>query len=124
MNIYYKKYRTLTGREVCKMFEDFLANNDNPLTDKQLRLLYDYWGEYLGNNGNLGLPFQAYNWKSVKYKGNTGLRLTFPFFVIYVIILTCIIRPIHWLFTGSWWFKENHWIEELTKKWDTNIFGE
>ena len=92
---------------VTKQIESFFEENEEPLNDRQKYLLKREWGDGRGNYGDLNLPFQAYEWEKVKYQVNPIARLTFPFFILYIIILTLLIRPIHWFITGSWWFKES-----------------
>lgn len=130
MNIYYKKYRRLSGLRVCDEIIDFFKSLDKDLkldkyslTDDQIHQLRYYWGDDTGMYGDHGLPFQAYMWKKQESKGS-WLRITFPFFAVFVILMTLIIRPVHWLFTGNWWFGEKSKIEDFIARWDTNIFGE
>jgi hypothetical protein len=73
--------------------------------------------------GDHGLPFQAYMWKKQESKGS-WLRITFPFFVVFVILMTLIVRPVHWLLTGNWWFGDKSKLEDFIARWDVSIFGE
>lgn len=127
-NIFYKKYKRLSGREVVDHIENFFEAQESPLTEYQKRKLINYWGEDMGMYGDLRLPFQAYTWKRVNYEGDSLVRLTFPLLVIVIILITFAVRPIHWLLTGSWWFKggENSRskIEDFLNKWWVGIFGE
>ena len=62
---------------------------------------------------------------AVKYKGNSLARLTIPFFIFFVIIMTLIVRPIHWVIKGSWWFDyQESKVESFINKWWINMFGE
>lgn len=122
--VFYKKYKRLSGMNVTKQIESFFAENEEPLNDRQKYLLKREWGDDRGNYGDLNLPFQAYEWEKVKYQVNPIARLTFPFFILCIIILTLLIRPIHWFITGSWWFKESWNVEKTLYKWWINIAGE
>ena len=124
-SIFYKKFRRLSGWYVVNQIEKFLNSKDEPLTKEQARLLREYWGADSGYYGDLGLPFQAYSWEAVRYKGKPLVRLTLPFFIVFVILMTLIVRPIHWILTGSWWFgNSNSKIESFINKWWINMFGE
>ena len=123
-SIFYKKYKRLSGMTVVRHIESFLKEYDAPLTDYQKYLLISHWGEDIGRCGDLGLPFQAYTWNKVVYKGRPIARLTFPLLVLFIILMTFVIRPIHWLIKGSWWFGKDSKIEEFCNKWWIAIFGE
>lgn len=123
-SVFYKKYRRLSGMTVVRHIETFLKDRDCPLSAEQKRQLSNYWGDNIGHYGDIGLPFQAYSRDKVKYTGNPILRLTFPLLILFIILMTFIIRPIHWIIKGSWWFSENSKIEDFGNKWLTAIFGE
>lgn len=123
-SVFYKKYRRLSGMTVVRHIETFLQDRECPLSAEQKRQLSNHWGENIGSCGDLGLPFQAYTWDKVKYKGNPTARLTFPLFLLFIILMTLVIRPIHWLIRGSWWFGKDSEIEEFCNKWWISIFGE
>lgn len=124
-SIFYRKFKRLSGWEVVTHIEKFLKEKNEPLTHEQLQKLRNDWGVNSGLCGDLNLPFQAYTWEAVKYKGNSLVRLTVPFFIVFVIIMTLIVRPIHWLIKGSWWFgNSNSKIESFINKWWINMFGE
>ena len=124
-SVFYRKFKRLSGWQVIKHIDDFLTKNGEPLTEEQGRLLRERWGMDSGIHGDLNLPFQAYTWEAVKYKGNPLVRLTIPFFIVFVILMTLIVRPINWVLTGSWWFGEpNSKIESFINKWWINMFGE
>lgn len=124
-SIFYRKFKRLSGWQVVNHIEKFLKEQGEPLTKEQLKELRNYWAEDVGMYGDLRLPFQAYTWEAVKYKGNSLVRLTIPLFIIFVIIMTLIIRPIHWLIKGSWWFGDQHSkVESFINKWWINMFGE
>lgn len=130
MNVFYKKYKRLSGFQVCDEIIDFFKSLDKDckmdkysLTDGQIRQLRYYWGDNTGMYGDLGLPFQAYMWKKQESKGS-WLRITFPFFVVFVILMTLIVRPVHWLLTGNWWFGDKSKLEDFIARWDVSIFGE
>ena len=130
MNVFYKKYRRLSGYRVCDEIIDFFKSLDKDLkldkyslTDDQIRQLRYYWGDDTGIYGDHGLPFQAYMWKKQESKGS-WLRITFPFFVVFVILMTLIVRPVHWLLTGNWWFGDKSKLEDFIARWDVSIFGE
>lgn len=123
-SVYYKKYKRLSGMDVVRHVDNFFKDNGSPLTDYQKELLRRYWGESLGNYGDLNLPFQAYDWTDIKYKGSPLMRLTFPIFFIFIILMTFVVRPLNWLVRGSWWFDKNSKIEVLCNKWWISIFGE
>jgi hypothetical protein len=122
--VFYKKYKRLSGWVVVSHIETFLKEHDCPLSAEQKRQLTNHWGENIGNGGNLGLPFQAYTWDKEKYTGNPITRLTFPLLILFIILMTFIIRPIHWIIRGSWWFGNNSKIEVFCNKWWIAIFGE
>lgn len=122
--IFFRKYKRLSGQDVTKEVKKFFEKIESPLTPYQIEKLERDWGENIGRCGDLNLPFQAYSWEKVEYKGNTFVRLTFPIFLILIILLSFVIRPIHWLFTGSWWFKEKWGIEKFLCKWWIKISGE
>ena len=125
MEIYYNKYKTLSGFEVCKEIEKFFIEENMPLTKEQSRILYYYWGDNRGMYGNLDLPFKAYKWEKQKEnKTKFVYRLSIPFYIIYVLLLLFIIRPLNWLFTGSWYLKTNSKLENFTRKWHFSIFNE
>lgn len=73
--------------------------------------------------GDHGLPFHAYKWEKEKSKGK-WLRITFPFWVVFIALMTLIVRPLKWLVTGSWWFGEKSKLEDFIGRWTTNIFRE
>ena len=124
-SVFYRKFKRLSGWQVVSHIEKFLKENGEPLTKEQGRLLRERWGMASGIHGDLNLPFQAYTWEAVKYKGNHLVRMTIPFFIVFAILMTLIVRPIHWVFTGSWWFGEsNSKIESFINKWWINMFGE
>lgn len=123
MNIFYNKHKRLSGWQVVRCTEEFLKQKECPLTYEQKRQLQNEWGKDSGFYGDLGLPFQAYTWEKIEYKCNPLIRLTLPLFVVFVILMTVLIRPINWVITGSWWFKSKL-IEGFIKKWYVGIFGE
>jgi hypothetical protein len=130
MNVFYKKYKRLSGLRVCDEIIDFFKSLDKDfkmdkysLTDDQIRQLRYYWGDDTGMYGDHGLPFQAYMWKKQESKGS-WLRITFPFFVVFIILMTLIVRPVHWLLTGNWWFGDKSKLEDFIARWDVSIFGE
>lgn len=130
MNVFYKKYKRLSGLQVCDEIIDFFKSLDKDfkmdkysLTDDQIRQLRYYWGDDTGMYGDHGLPFQAYMWKKQESKGS-WLRITFPFFVVFIILMTLIVRPVHWLLTGNWWFGDKSKLEDFIARWDVSIFGE
>ena len=124
-SIFYRKFQRLSGWQVVSHIEKFLKENGEPLTKEQWRLLREDWGIASGNCGDLNLPFQAYTWEAVKYNGKPLVRLTLPFFIVFAILMTLIVRPIHWALTGSWWFGgSNSKIESFINKWWINMFGE
>lgn len=124
-SVFYRKFKRLSGWQVVNHIEKFLKEENEPLTEKQLQKLSNYWGYDAGMYGDLNLPFQAYTWDAVKYKGNLLVRLTIPFFIVFVIIMTLIVRPIHWVIKGSWWFGyQQSKVESFINKWWINMFGE
>ena len=123
-SVYYKKYKRLSGMDVVNHVDKLFKDVGSPLTDYQKHILRTYWGESIGNYGDLNLPFQAYEWKDTKYKGVPLMRLTFPIFVIFIILMTFVIRPLHWLVRGSWWFGKDSKIEVFCNKWWVSVFGE
>lgn len=124
-SVFYRKFKRLSGWQVVNHIEKFLKENGESLTEEQGRLLRERWGMDSGIHGDLNLPFQAYTWEAVKYKGKPLVRLTLPIFVVFVILMTLIVRPVHWILTGSWWFGEpNSKIESFINKWWINMFGE
>ena len=123
--VFYRKFNRLSGWQVISHIERFLKEKGEPLTEEQWRLLRDNWGMASGIHGDLNLPFQAYTWEAVKYNGKPLVRLTIPLFIVFAILMTLIVRPIHWMLTGSWWFGEsNSKIESFINKWWINMFGE
>ena len=124
-SVFYRKFKRLSGWQVVNHIEKFLKENREPLTKEQGRLLRERWGMDSGIHGDLNLPFQAYTWDAVKYNGKPLVRLTLPFFIVFAILMTLIVRPIHWVLTGSWWFgNSNSKIESFINKWWINMFGE
>ena len=124
-SVFYRKFKRLSGWQVVNHIEKFLKENREPLTKEQGRLLRERWGMDSGIHGDLNLPFQAYTWDAVKYNGKPLVRLTLPFFIVFAILMTLIVRPIHWILTGSWWFgNSNSKIESFINKWWINMFGE
>lgn len=129
MDVYYKKYKRLSGRNVCNEIIDFFKNLerygdvDYSLTPEQERWLQYYWGDDVGSYGDLNLPFQAYEWKKEKVSG-TWLRITLPLWFIFIFLMTVFIRPLKWLITGKWWFGKDSKLENFIAKWSINIFGE
>jgi len=124
-SVFYRKFNRLSGWQVVNHIEKFLKEKGEPLTEEQGRLLRGSWGFASGIHGDLNLPFQAYTWEAVKYNGKPLVRLTLPIFVVFVILMTLIVRPIHWVLTGSWWFGDaNSKIESFINKWWVNMFGE
>lgn len=123
--VFYRKFKRLSGWQVVNHIEKFLKEKGEPLTEEQRKELQYYWGMDSGIHGDLNLPFQAYTWEAVKYNGKPLVRLTLPIFVVFVILMTLIVRPIHWILTGSWWFGDpNTKIESFINKWWINMFGE
>lgn len=122
--VFYKKYKRLSGQDVSKEVKKYFEEIESPLNKYQIEKLESDWGNNVGMYGDFNLPFQAYEWKKVEYQVNPIARLTFPIFILCIIILTVAIRPIHWLFTGSWWFKESWKVEKMLSKWWVNIAGE
>lgn len=124
-SIFYRKFKRLSGWQVASYIERFLKENGEPLTEEQWHLFRDNWGFAHGNRGDINLPFQAYTWESIEYNGKLLVRLTIPFFIVFAILMTFIVRPINWLVTGSWWFGDsNSKIESFINKWWVNMFGE
>ena len=124
-SVFYRKFKRLSGWQVVNHIEKFLKENREPLTKEQRHLLRERWGMDSGIHGDLNLPFQAYTWEAVKYNGKPLVRLTLPLFIVFVILMTLIVRPINWVLTGSWWFGEqNSKIESFINKWWINMFGE
>ena len=124
-SVFYRKFKRLSGWQVVNHIENFFKENGEPLTEEQGRLLRNRWGLSSGIHGDLNLPFQSYTWEAVKYKGNPLVRLTIPFFVVFIILMTLIVRPVHWILTGSWWFGDsNSKMESFINKWWINMFGE
>jgi len=124
-SVFYRKFNRLSGWQVVNHIEKFLKEKGEPLTEEQGRLLRGSWGFASGIHGDLNLPFQAYTWEAVKYNGKPLVRLTLPIFVVFIILMTLIVRPIHWVLTGSWWFGDaNSKIESFINKWWVNMFGE
>lgn len=124
-SVFYRKFNRLSGWQVVSHIERFLKEKGEPLTEQQWRLLRDNWGMASGIHGDLNMPFQAYTWEAVKYNGKPLVRLTLPIFIVFLILMTLIVRPIHWVLTGSWWFGEpNSKIESFINKWWINMFGE
>ena len=123
-SVFYRKFKRLPGWQVVNHIEKFFKENGRPLTKEQESLL-GYWGMDSGIHGDLNLPFQAYTWEAVKYNGKPLVRLTLPLFIVFVILMTLIVRPINWVLTGSWWFGDpNTKIESFINKWWVNMFGE
>ena len=124
-SIFYRKFKRLSGWQVVSHIRKFLEKHGEPLTKEQWRLLLEDWGMASGIHGDLNLPFQAYTWEAVKYNGKPLVRLTLPFFIVFAILMTLIVRPIHWVLTGSWWFGDsNSKLETFINKWWINMFGE
>lgn len=123
-SVYYKKYKRLSGMDVVNHVDKLFKDVGSPLTDYQKEILRRYWGEPIGNYGDLNLPFQAYNWTDTKYKGVPLMRLTFPILVVFIILMTFVVRPLHWLVRGSWWFGKDSKIEVFCNKWWISVFGE
>ena len=124
-SVFYRKFNRLSGWQVVNHIEKFLKEKGEPLTEEQRKELQYYWGMNSGIHGDLNLPFQAYTWEAVKYNGKPLVRLTIPFFIVFIILMTLVVRPIHWVLTGSWWFgdsKSN--FESFINKWWINMFGE
>ena len=122
-SVFYRKFNRLSGWQVVNHIEKFLKEKGEPLTEEQRKALHHYWGMDSGIHGDLNLPFQAYTWEAVKYNGKPLVRLTLPFFIVFVILMTLIVRPIHWILTGSWWFGGSQ-LESFINKWWINMFGE
>ena len=124
-SVFYRKFKRLSGWQVVNHIENFFKENGEPLTEEQVRLLRNRWGLSSGIHGDLNLPFQSYTWEAVKYKGKPLVRLTIPVFFIFIILMTLIVRPIHWVLTGSWWFGDSKSkLESFINKWWINMFGE
>jgi hypothetical protein len=124
-SVFYRKFKRLSGWQVVNHIEKFLKEKGEPLTEDQRKALQYYWGMDSGIHGDLNLPFQAYTWEAVKYNGKPLVRLTLPFFIVFAILMTLVVRPIHWVFTGSWWFGDSQSnFESFINKWWINMFGE
>ena len=122
-SVFYRKFKRLSGWQVVNHIEKFLKEKGEPLTEEQRKELQYYWGMDSGIHGDLNLPFQAYTWEAVKYNGKPMVRLTLPIFIVFAILMTLIVRPIHWILTGSWWFGGSQ-LESFINKWWINMFGE
>lgn len=122
-SVFYRKFKRLSGWQVVNHIEKFLKEHGEPLTEEQRKALQYYWGMDSGIHGDLNLPFQAYTWEAVKYNGKPLVRLTLPLFIVFVILMTLVVRPIHWILTGSWWFSGSQ-LESFINKWWINMFGE
>ena len=130
MNVYYKKHKRLSGYRVCDEIIEFFKSLDKDfqsdkysLSEDQMFQIRFWWGDNTGMYGDHGLPFHAYEWKQEKSKGN-WLRITFPIWIVFIALMTLIVRPLKWLVTGSWWFGEKSKLEDFIGRWTTNIFGE
>ena len=124
-SVFYRKFKRLSGWQVVSQIERFLNKNGEPLTKEQWRLLLEDWGMASGIHGDLNLPFQAYTWEAVKYNGKPLVRFTLPIFIVFIILMTLIVRPIHWILTGSWWFSDSKSkLESFINKWWIDLFGE
>lgn len=88
------------------------------MTDKQKEAL----GRGLGD-GYTSMPFQAYEWQREKKEGkNTFWRLSIVV-LIPVAIVILLFLPMHWLFTGRWYYdaQSNFFTKSFTK-WYQNVF--
>ena len=116
------RYEVLSGYETVELIHKALKEVDHVgLSYEQKQNLKIAFGNS-GILGNLDMPFLAYSWKENKEVSKNPIwRLSYPFFVIYVILLLAVFCPIKWIFTGTYSLQKGK-LGEFNLKWYNKIF--
>lgn len=86
-----------------------LSNLGVELTDEQYRILL-----------NRGRTF-LYASREKRIKGSVIYRLTYPLFFVWNILVTLIVQPIKWVFTGDFYFRTDSSIYKFTVEWERRM---
>lgn len=119
--IFRHKYKTLSGFEVSGEIIKLMRDSYTPLTKEQERELRRMLGD-TGVNGNLDMPFQAYQWAKEYPKGKSKWwRLSvIPFSVVCVMLLPVMFGC--WCVTGKSNTPKNWKLTKMMICWEQNIF--
>lgn len=79
------------------------------LTDDQYRILL-----------NRGRTF-LYSHRVKRIRGNVLYRISYPLFFLWNLLLTLIVQPAKWVFTGNFYFKTDNPIYKITISWGRKI---
>lgn len=80
------------------------------LTDEQYRILL-----------NRGRTFLYAHREKKKNSGSVLYRISYPFFIVWSVLVGFIIQPIKWVLTGDIYFKTDNPIYKFTIKWERKI---
>ena len=115
------KYKILNGWDVADEIAKVLKEQHEPLTNAQLGALRRGLG-FGGMNGNLDMPFQAYEWDEDKVEGKSFLwRLSIPLLTLYTLIIKCT-EPIHWVLTGKMQYSTQAFFIRFGFAWCHKVF--
>lgn len=116
------RYKLLDGYRTVELIHEALKGVDGKgLSYEQRRDLREAFGD-TGSRGNLGMPFIAYSWRERRNSTNPLWRLTFPFWVLYVMLAIIVVLPLKWLLTGKFYFSENNPLTRFNMAWYNKIF--
>lgn len=116
------RYRLLNGYETVNLIDKVLKEKTGGrgLEEWQKRDLKESFG-CRGCHGNLDMPFIAYAWEEEEKSGNFGWRLTYPFFLIFSILVCFFILPLKWVFTGKYYFSQTSCLGRFGVNWRNKI---
>lgn len=119
--IFRHKYKTLSGWDVSREIIKLMKESTAPLRENQERELRRMLGD-TGVNGNLDMPFQAYQWEKEYPKGKSKLwRLSvIPYFIVTILLLPVIFGC--WCATGNPRTPKNWKLTKMMMCWEQNIF--
>lgn len=119
--IFRHKYKTLSGLDVSREIIKLMKESTAPLRENQERELRRMLGD-TGVNGNLDMPFQAYQWAEEYSKGKSKWwRLSvIPFSIVWVMLLPVIFGC--WWITGKSYIPKNWKLTKMMMCWEQNIF--
>lgn len=114
------RYKLLSGYETVNLIEKAIESRGGSLTPHQKHQLREAFGNS-GIRGNLDMPFLAYAWEEEDVSGTFLWRLTYPLFLVYSVVLLCVVLPIKWLVTGKYYLPQTSWIARFDVAWYNKI---
>lgn len=119
--IFRHKYKALSGWDVSREIIKLMKESTSPLRENQERELRRMLGD-TGVNGNLDMPFQAYQWEKEYPKGKSKWwRLSvIPYFIVTILLLPVIFGC--WCATGNPRTPKNWKLTKMMICWEQNIF--